>query len=471
MNAPVKIPLHNLDVEYGLIGCLMHDNSMVSSACAELDPGHFFEPVLGEIFDVIRQITAKGDKATPVTLSAWFQTHPGVKSLGGPLFFAQTYGRAAPAISAGNYARIIRDLYVRRQAITEAETAIADLEALPIDETASDYAAGMSQRLSEIAAEGITRKSRFAFSEVVNEAIDRAAQAYQWDGKRPDAISTGIPSLDKLMGGFVLGDLIIIAGRPSMGKTALGIEIARLSAARGEPADYMSLEMAAWGLGIRAISAAMHHPKVPYQRIQWGRFSEREFEEIVATAQSINSYPLTIIDQDRMTIAGIRAEVARSKAKRPDLKLVVIDYLGLILGTGNGRQNRSEEVGQITAELKRIAKQYQIALLVLVQLSRGVESRDNKRPQLSDLRESGSIEQDADVVIFPYREEYYLTREEPEPNTSKHIEWTDRVNKVTGLMEIIVSKYRQGRTGTVKVNADMATNSIRDIADNQPEIF
>lgn len=464
------VNLFNVDIEAALIGLIMVDNTVLSSACAELNPEHFHEGALGDIFATCRDMVSRGSKATAMTLIAHYQTNEAVQKLGGKSLFANLAANAGPPISAPGYARIIRDLYIRRQMVMEAETTIKDLEALPIDETGSDYAADLSQRISDLAAQGITRKSRFTLGETITQSIDRAAQAYQFDGKRPDAVSTGIKALDSLIGGFIEGDLVVLAGRPSMGKSALAVEIGRRVAKAGVPVDFHSLEMASWHLGNRIISASMFGHKVPYQRIQWGKFSEAEFNDLVSTARAIQDWPLDIIDLDTTTIAGIRAEIARRKAKRPDLKIVVIDHLGLIKG-GNDRQSRTDQVGAMTGEMKRMARQFGIVIILLAQLSRGVEQRDNKRPQMADLRESGSIEQDADLIIFPFREAYYLAREEPKPNTDEHFKWQGEMTEIGDTMEIIVAKNRQGRTGTVKVKAEMATNSFADIENDQPEMF
>jgi len=466
-----RVPLYNTEIEAALIALIMCDNSIMASACADLEPEHFHEGIFAELFGTCRGMIAKGGRVSAVTLNAYYQTNQAIQEMGGAAFFARLAANATAQISAPGYARVIRDLYVRRKAVEEAEMAISDLETMPIDETGADYAANMAQRLSELAAQGISRKTRFIFAESVGDAIDHAVAAYQYHGQRPDAVPSRIPALDNLLGGFVMGDLVIIAGRPAMGKTALAIEIARLSAMNGVPCDYSSLEMAAYQLGVRVISASMPGSKVPYQRILWGKFSEAEFDGIMDAANAIKSWPLTIIDQDRMTLAGLRSEIARSKARRPDTRLIIIDYLGLIQSGTTGRASRVDEVGQITAELKRMARQFQVVLIVLAQLSRGVEQRENKRPQLSDLRESGSIEQDADLVIFPFREAYYLSRDEPKAGTAEHIEWQDRMAAIAGYMEIIVAKNRQGRTGAVKVRADMAVNTFHHIEENQPEMF
>lgn len=470
MNEKQHLPLHNIEVEQGLIGIIMHDNRLLTTACADLEPEHFHEDFLGDVFSTCRAIVSRGDTASPVTLAAHYQTSEAAKSLGGPLWFARLYGGAAAAISAPHYARIIRDLYIRRRAVEEAERAISEIAQLPIDEQGADYAAAMAQRISELAAMGFGRKSRFGFGESLAATIDHIAMAYQYDGRRPDAVMTGIKALDDHIGGFIQGDLVIIAGRPGTGKTALGIELCRRSGERGQPAVFFSGEMTNWQLTVRILSAAVTRHNIHYSRMMWGRFSEQEFEAIAEKARDIQAWPLTIIDQDRMSLAQIRAEIARAKAVRPDLKLAVVDYLGLIRADGAAR-SRTEEVGAITVELKAIARQFGVVMVVLAQLSRAVEARENKRPHLADLRESGSIEQDADVVLFPFREEYYLARDEPRPNTDEHLEWQDAMTKAAGQMDIIIDKFRQGRTGMVRVKADMALNRIEDIEETTMEMF
>lgn len=466
-------PLYNAEVEQGLVGLIMADATALATSCGDLEPEHFYDQSLADIFATCRQMQAQGKRAAAFEVAAYYQTNEQIKSLGGSAFFAKLVSAACPPISGPHYASIIRDLYVRRCLAEEAERVLSELQQMPVDEKASEYASDLATRVADLAIVSGARKTRFGMGEVMAEAVDRAAEAYQLDGSRPQSVSTGIPALDRFVGGFDIGSLVIVAGRPSMGKTCVAIEMARANAAAGVPVDYNSMEMGAAQLGFRLLSSSILGRNVSYQRIKNGHVSEDEFHDIAEAARALAKMPLTIIDNDAMTITALGAEVARSKARRPDTRMVVVDYLGLIRGTGSARQNRQEEVSQITAELKRMARRHGVVMVVLAQINRGVESRDNKRPQVSDLRESGSIEQDADVIIFPFRESYYLGREEPAPNTTEHIEWRDKMAAAHGQMEILIAKNREGRIGTVRVGVDMATNKFTDIAgDNaQPEMF
>lgn len=255
--------------------------------------------------------------------------------------------------------------------------------------------------------------------------------------------------------------------------TAVAGHIAFSAATSGKPSHVLSLEMYAPQLTVRQISAAMPHPKVPYNRIMKGRFSEAEFHSIVDTTRRIMDTPMGISDPGRIPLAAVEAEITRIKTENPAVALFVVDYLQLVkTGEGSGHKSRAEEIGDITATLKGLASRLGVVMVVLSQLSRAVEAREDKRPQMSDLRESGAIEQDADIILFPFREEYYLARNEPKPNTTEHIEWQDKMNAITGTMELIIAKFRMGSPATVRCRADMATNSIEDMPeDRQPEMF
>lgn len=460
MNAePQHPPLVNLEAEQALLGAIFINNECFNWTDG-LQPEHFGEPLHSRIFEAMGQLITKGKAVTPVLLKTHFEADDTIKDIGGTAYLARLAASATTAVNAGAYAEIIRNLYVRRRAMDIASEALEDLQGLPLDVTGAEFTADLALRLSRVAMEGEDHRGRHSLGAAITAAIDSAAQAYQLDGRRPDAIPTGLKALDKIIGGFVKGTMVIVGARPSMGKTAIAITFAYAAAKSKTPVDFISLEMSAGDLAQRII--AIEH-RVPYQRVQWGNISEQEFEKVVEHTRPMIDLPLTVIDREGMTVNAIRAEVAKSKMRRPDLSLVIVDYLSLIRVGSKSRGNRVDDIGEISRELKSIAKRYEVCMLVLHQLGRDVDKREGKRPQMSDLRESGSIEQDADVIIFPYREEYYLARSEPRPNTTEHMDWQDAMAKCAGKMQLFVEKHRMGRTGTCDVEQDLRINLITDI--------
>lgn len=462
-------PLYNIEAEQALLGAILVNNEVYGKVSGYLEPGHFFEAVHARIYEAAAAVIRDGRIANPVTLKTAFENDPALKEIGGVVYLARLAGEAITIVAADSYGQVIRDLYVRRRILEEAERAISEIEQLPIDAQGAGYAADMAQRVSELASDAGARKSRFSMGESVTALVDKVATAWQHDGRRPDALLTHIKPLDDHTGGFTLGDLVIIAGRPSMGKTALAVELSRYAVANGNPAIFFSGEMSKEKLIARVVSASITTHSISYQRLLAGRFSEAEWTPIVETARAIQERPLTVVDIDRLTVPGIRAEIARAKAARPDLRLAVVDYIGLV--QGDKARTRTEEVGAITAELKRIARQFNVVVVALAQLSRAVDGREGNRPRLSDLRESGSIEQDADIVIFPFREEYYLARSEPKPNTDEHFKWQTAMHAAHGVMELIIDKFRDGATGVVRAQFDMALNRITAEPVPQTEMF
>lgn len=464
----------NLDAELGLLAIVLGDNAALPLIADKVRAEHFGESFHAVIYQAIASLISEGIGASPLTLRSRIETHPSYAEVDGATYLARVQKLSTPASDAPGYITALLENYSRRAYVSLGESLIADATssstALPaIGEAAAAKISGITEAL---AGSGV-QKTRYTFAEAIEEAINDAATAYQHEGLHPDAVMTGIRDLDSHIGGFMPGELIIIAGRPGAGKTALAVNIC-LNAARlmvAKPTLFISLEMSAKQLASRQISAAMHQPKVPYSRIIKGKFSEAEFNSITDAARFIAASPMDIIVPRRASIQAIENEVARAQAKTPNLAAIAVDYLGLIATPSNSRESRTTEIGAITAGLKGIGRRFGLPVIALAQLSREVEKRDDKRPQLSDLRESGSIEQDADVILFPFREEYYLSRHEPKSDTPEHIDWQAKMANCQGVMEIIVGKFRMGATTTIKVRADMATNTISDFEDNQGEMF
>lgn len=464
-----RAPLANIEAEQALLGALLVNNESLSTIRVPLEPAHFAEPIHARIFETIRAMTALGRIASPVTMFNYFQNDETLKELGvGAGYLARLAASAVTVINAPDYALSVFDLYLRRQAIERASAAVEDLYSLPVDVTAPDYISGLAQGFSDLAEDfGAMGKTTFTAEAAVTAAIDSAASAYQNDGKIPDAVQTGLADLDDKIGGLVPGDLVIVGARPSMGKTAVGLQLAMNAAMRGEPSMFVSLEMSKTQLGHRMLSMMLRpRMSLPFSRIARGRFDEKEFDPITVAGEAIKKLPLIIEDRGNLNLAGFRSVVARAKTRHPKLKVVVLDYMGLMDAGDRYKGQKVNELTEISNGLKKTAKQLGVCVVALHQLSRALENREQKRPTLADLRDSGAIEQDADIVIFPFREAYYLMREYEtyDPNTPAALEISDKLREMGRRMELIIAKNRQGATATVKAWCDIECNYIADEA-------
>lgn len=462
--------LINLEAEQALLGALLSRNDVLDVIEVPLQPEHFAERIHARIFEAAVTMIRAGQRADAVTMINHFKADETLAGIGGPAYFARLAASVPALVSAPHYAQAVHDLYLRREGVNRAQEAIQDLFSLPVDERPADFLAGLAHQISDLAAEySGGGKTSFSAEAAAVAAIDSAASAYENHGKLPGSISTGIAALDDKIGGLARGDMIILGARPSMGKTALGVVLACNAARGGTPSLFMSLEMRAKQLGDRMISMALRpQAQLPYTRFARGRISEAEFAAATKAAGEVGKWPIAIEDRSDITIAGIRSAIARHKVRRPNLGVVVIDYLGLVQPGNRYAGRKVDEIGEISTGLKRIAKQMDVCMVVLHQLSRGLEGRDNKRPTMADLRDSGAIEQDADIVLFPFREAYYLARDlDAHAGTAKAIEISDRLSQVGEDMELIIAKNRQGSTATVRAWCDISCNVI---ADREPEV-
>lgn len=457
--------LVNIDAEQAFLGALLSNNEVLDNIGVGLLPQHFAEPVHARIFEASATMIRSGRRADAVTLINHFKADATLEQMGGTVYFARLASATVSILNAPSYAAAVHDLYLRRQAVYRAQEAIEELYTLPVDERPADYLAGLAHEISDLAAEDATGKTTYSAGAAILEAIDSAAAAYQNNGRLPGAIQTGIKMLDDKIGGMVRGDMVIVGARPSMGKTALGLQLACNAARAGTPAMFISLEMRAKQIGDRMLSMAVRPKRaVSFSRLAWGRVSEPEFQDVVEAAREVETWGLTIEDRSDLNIAGIRTAIAKQKVRKPGLGVVVLDYLGLVAPSNRYAGRKVDEIGEISTGLKRIAKQMDVCMVVLHQLSRALESRDNKRPTMADLRDSGAIEQDADIVVFPFREAYYLARDldAAEPNSNVAIDLMDRLQKVGDTIEIIIAKNRQGSTATARAWCDIACNCIAD---------
>ena len=422
---------HNIEAEQQLLGAILTNNDVYDRISSVVKAEHFFDPVHQRIYEIAAARIQKNALASPVTLKAFLDDDAGLKELGGPAYLVRLAGAAISAYAARDYAQMIYDLAVRRELIQLGRDISAQAAKVEVENEPKDQIIEAEQRLYTLGEQGVAERGFQSFLKAAVEAVNNANAAYQRGGGLA-GISTGLVDLDRKLGGLHASDLLILAGRPSMGKTSLATNIAfniakaykrgrlpdgRDGAVEGGIVGFFSLEMSAEQLAARILSEAS---EVPSEQIRRGDMQEVEFRRFVDAAKALETCPLYIDDTPALPISQVAARARRLK-RTHGLDLLIIDYLQLL--KGSSKENRVQEVSEITQGLKAIAKELDIPVVALSQLSRAVESRDDKRPQLSDLRESGSIEQDADVVMFVYREEYYLSRMEPEAGSPAHVEW------------------------------------------------
>lgn len=450
---------HSIEAEQQLLGAILTNNDIFDRVASVIQPRHFYDPVHARIFEVAASRIAKNALASPVTLKTFLEDDEGLKELGGPAYLARLAGAAISSFAARDYAQMLYDLAVRRELILVGQTIAEKAAKVDISSEPSEQIVEAEQELYRLAEQGTSESGFKSFLKAVTVAVDAANAAYQRDGGL-SGVSTGLIDMDKKLGGLHKSDLLILAGRPSMGKTSLATNIAyniakaykkgKLSdgsegAVNGGVVGFFSLEMSADQLAARILSEAS---EVPSEQIRRGDMTETEFRRFVEAAKQLESCPLFIDDTPAVPISQLAARARRLK-RTHGLDVLIIDYLQLVRGTGRS-ENRVNEISEITMGLKAIAKELQIPVIALSQLSRQVENREDKRPQLSDLRESGSIEQDADVVMFVYREEYYVEREKPgEHEMEKMAAWQERMENLTGKAEVVIGKQRHGPIGTV----------------------
>jgi replicative DNA helicase len=477
---PYRSPPHNIEAEQALLGAILVNNSAYHRVSDFLLPEHFAQGVHGRIYAAIAKLIERGQIANPVTLKGYFDQDEALADIGGAQYLVRLSTSVVTIINAEDYGRTIHDLFLRRQLINIGEETVNDAYSHDLERDARAQIETTEKKLFDLAMSGQPEGGFRAFSQALTEAIVMAEAAFKRSG-RTTGVSTGFTDLDKLLGGMHRSDLVILAGRPSMGKTALATNIAfnaakayrptrladgRVVAEDGAVAAFFSLEMSAEQLATRVLS---EESGVASDRIRRGEVSHTDFDRFVQASQKLASVPLFIDDTPALTIAGVRTR-ARRLMRQQGLGLVVVDYLQLLRGAsdGFGAENRVQEISEITRGLKALAKELDVPVLALSQLSRAVENRDDKRPQLADLRESGSIEQDADVVMFVFREEYYLSRGEPmrrpeesdEKFNQRYTAWQERLEQVHGTGEILIAKQRHGPIGKVTLRFEGETTKF-----------
>ena len=450
----------NIEAEQALLGALLVNNDVFDRVASIVQPEHFFDPVHARIFEIAGERIKRNTLATPVTLKAFFEGDAGLEALGGAAYLVRLAGAATTIFAARDYARLVYDLAIRRELIVLGETIAEKAARMEVASEPQDQIVEAEQALYQLGEQGKVDRGFQTFRRAVVEAVNVANAAYLRDGGLA-GISTGLADIDRKLGGLHPSDLLILAGRPSMGKTALATNIAfniakayrhgtrpdgSEGAIEGGVVGFYSLEMSAEQLAARVLSEAS---RVPSHRIRKGSMTEEEMRRFIQAARDLESCPLFIDDTPALPISTIAARARRLK-RQHGLDVLIIDYLQLAKAASSRTEGRVQEVSEITQGLKAIAKELNIPVIALSQLSRQVESREDKRPQLSDLRESGSIEQDADVVMFVFREEYYKEREKPgDHDLEAMVKWQDAMSQLHGKAEVIIGKQRHGPIGTV----------------------
>jgi replicative DNA helicase len=467
-DARLREPPHNFEAEQALLGAILVNNAAYQRVAEFLRPEHFADPLHGKLFDSLGKLIERGQVVSAVTLKTYVEQDEDMQAVGGAAYLARLAAASVHVINAGDFGRTVHDLYLRRQLIEVGEHMVNDAFSPDVEEMALQQIEVAEKKLYDLASTGQIEGGFKPFRTALTEATVAAEAAYHRVGQLT-GVATGLAQLDRLLGGLHRSDLIILAGRPSMGKSSLATNIG-FNAARayreehdeagqtkvvdGAVVGFFSLEMSAEQLATRMIS---EQAEIPSEKIRKGELISADFDKVLSVSHKLEHLNFFIDDSPALSIAALRTRARRLK-RTHGLGLLIIDYLQLLAPSGRTRQeNRVQEVSEITRGLKTLAKELDVPVIALSQLSRAVEQREDKRPQLADLRESGSIEQDADVVMFIYRDDYYLMREEPkrrDNETNDHFnqrydDWKQRGEQAAGKAEVIVAKQRHGPVGIV----------------------
>ena len=479
---PYRASPHNIEAEQALLGAILVNNDAFYRVSDWLEADHFYEPIHKQIYQVATEMIRSAKRATPVTIKTFLPEDERIGDMTVSTYLARLASEATTIINAEDYGRSIYDLATRRHLITIGEDMVNIAFDAPVDMVPSVQIEDAERRLFELAETGNTNNGFAEFGSAVGSAIDMASAAFQREGHL-SGVATGLRELDSKMGGLQPSDLIVLAGRPAMGKTSLATNIAYNVAENYEPeiqpdgtskavnggvVGFFSLEMAAEQLATRIIA---EQTEISSSKIRRGEINDSEFEKLVACSQTIHRIPLFIDQTGGISVAQLAARARRLKRQR-GLDLLIIDYIQLMQGNKN-TSNRVQEITEITTGLKALGKELNVPIIALSQLSRQVENRDDKRPQLADLRESGSIEQDADVVLFVYRDEYYLQNKEPEQGSTDYEAWRTKLDYARGKADVIIAKQRHGPTGPAQLAFQAEFTRFTDLAeeDRLPEAF
>ncbi len=457
---------NNIEAEQAVIGSILVSNDIFDDVSIIIDNKKFYDPVHQKIFAAIENLISKGMLANPITLKNYFENDNSLAELEGHEYLVKLTKFSTTIRQAIEYSKIVYDMHIRRELIKISETMTENASNKILDLPGNKIIEDSERLLFDLAEKGSLNTSFIKFDQALNYTIEMASNAYK-NEEGIVGVPTGLTALDDRLGGMHNSDLLIIAGRPSMGKTALATNIAFHAAKKLQEKGtkssiaFFSLEMSSEQLSTRILA---EQSRIKSNDIRRGRISEEQFDKFIETSKNISELPLYIDETPAISIAAMSNRARRIK-RLYGLDLVVVDYIQL-MSAANTRDGRVQEISEITKGLKALAKELSVPVLALSQLSRAVEQRDDKKPQLSDLRESGSIEQDADVVMFVYREAYYLERKEPRPATVDHADWQAKMNEVSNLAEIIIGKQRHGPTGNINVEFEAMFTKFRDIQNN-----
>ena len=455
---------NNIEAEQSVIGSILLSNEIFDEINMIIVSKNFYDPMHQKIFGAIEKLIYSGMLANPITLKNHFENEK--DELNVPEYLVKVTKFSTSSRQAIEYSKLIYDLFVKRELIKISENVIDTAKLNDLDNDGQKIIENFEKTLFDLAEKGSFSNSLIKFDEAMRQTIEMASSAYKND-EGIVGVPTGLTDLDDRLGGLHKSDLIIIAGRPSMGKTALATNIAFNAAKKlqddGKKSSiaFFSLEMSSEQLSTRILA---EQSRIKSNDIRRGRISEEQFDKFIETSKDISELPLYIDETPAISIAALSNRARRIK-RLYGLDMVVIDYIQLMRAS-NFKDGRVQEISEITQGLKALAKELSVPVVALSQLSRAVEARDDKKPQLADLRESGSIEQDADVVMFVYREAYYLERKEPRPATVEHAEWQAKMNEVSSLAEIIIGKQRHGPTGNIMLEFEAMFTKFKDIQNN-----
>ncbi len=453
----------NIEAEQTILGSLLVNNEIFDEISDKIDDNYFYDPIHKKIYKTISNLISKGLLANPVTIKNFFNSNEELLEIGGVDYLLKLTNVSTTKNQIKYYSELLSDLYIRRQLINISEETLEDSKNKNLEISGTNILENTERKLFEIAERGEFQRSFITFKDALKETIDMATAAYKND-QGIVGVPSGLSDLDDRLGGLHKQDLIIIAGRPSMGKTALATNIAFNAAQNINKQDYkssvafFSLEMSSEQLSTRILA---EQSRIKSNDIRRGKINQEDFEKFIEASKNLENLPLHIDDTPAITISALSNRARRLKRKQ-GLDLIVIDYIQLMKSSGYRNEGRVLEIAEITQGLKALAKELDVPVLALSQLSRQVEQREDKKPQLADLRESGSIEQDADVVMFVFRKQYYLEKQEPNPGTAEHVEWQEKMNEVHNQAEIIIGKQRHGPTGVIKLEFESAFTKFKD---------
>ena len=463
-NLKKQIP-SNIEAEQALIGSVLVSNEIYDEITSLVDSKKFYDPIHKKIFETIETLIAKGLLANPITLKNYFENDEGLKELGGQEYLVKITKFSTSTKQAIDYANIVHEMHLRRELIKISEDVLSEAyDNREVTSSGEEMIQKTEKSLFDLAEKGHFNRSFLKFERALKQTIEMATNAFQ-NEEGIVGVPTGLTDLDSRLGGLHKQDLVIIAGRPAMGKTALATNIAFNAAQNIEKKGikstvaFFSLEMSSERLSTRIIS---EQSRIRSHDIRTGKVSEKEFDQFIEATRNIQNLPLYIDETPAITISAVRNRARRIK-RLFGLDLVVVDYIQL-MRTGNPKvEGRVQEISEITQGLKALAKELNVPVLALSQLSRAVEQRDDKKPQLSDLRESGSIEQDADVVMFVFRQAYYEEKKEPKLGSIEHAEWQQKMDEISRIAEILIDKQRHGPTGKVKVEFEAMYTKFKNL--------